>query len=158
MFSGIVWVEVIFLHSIWGRPCAMACVNGQPGSKLTGVVRFFRHSRGTLVVADIKGLPASETNFYGFHIHEGESCCGEDFADTGGHFNPCGKEHPNHAGDLPPLLGCNGRAYMAVATGRFTPEEVVGRTVVIHGHPDDFHSQPSGDSGMKIGCGVIRKV
>ena len=80
------------------------------------------------------------------------------FSDTGGHYNPGGREHPRHAGDLPPLLSMAGRAFLAVETGRFTPCEVVGRTVVIHGSADDFHTQPAGNAGKKIACGVIRRV
>jgi Cu-Zn family superoxide dismutase len=62
-----------------------------------------------------------------------------------------------HAGDLPPLLACNGEAYLAVLTGRFRVKDVMGKTVVIHSRPDDFRSQPSGDAGEKIACGVIRE-
>lgn len=148
------------MHDLFGRPCAMACVRGSSGegARIDGTVKFYQLACGTLVVAEVRGLPETETNFFGFHIHEGGDCGGEGFADTGGHYNPSRAEHPMHAGDLPPLLGCKGRAYLAVLTGRFRAEEVVGRTVVIHGHPDDFHSQPAGDAGMKIACGVIRKV
>ena len=65
--------------------------------------------------------------------------------------------HPKHAGDLPPLLVCRGNAYLSVKTDRFTVNEIIGRTVVIHSDPDDFHSLPAGNAGMKIGCGVIYK-
>ena len=147
------------MRDMLGRPRAMACLQGSgEGARVDGTVKLFCHGRGTLVVAEVRGLPETETNFFGFHIHEGPDCGGADFADTGGHYNPCGEAHPRHAGDLPPLLGCGGNAYLAVVTERFRPEEVVGRTVVIHLHPDDFHTQPSGDSGMKIACGVIRSV
>lgn len=63
--------------------------------------------------------------------------------------------HPFHAGDLPPLLSCKGRAYLAVITGRFCVKDVIGRSVVIHAGPDDLHTQPAGNAGAKIGCGVI---
>ena len=110
-------------------------------------------------MAQIDGLPKeSETGFFAFHIHEGRDCGGEGFADTGGHFNPGNTEHPRHAGDLPPLLSDNGRAFMQVLTGRFRVDEVIGRTVIIHSHPDDFHTQPSGNAGTKIACGVICRV
>lgn len=99
-----------------------------------------------------------EQGFYGFHIHEGASCTGkqsDSFANTGGHYNPGNKSHPQHAGDLPPLLSDAGEAWMSVYTSRFFPEDVIGKTVVIHDRPDDFHTQPSGDSGEKIACGKI---
>lgn len=76
---------------------------------------------------------------------------------TGGHYDPRGGLHPLHGGDLPPLLSCGGRAYMAVLTDRFSIREILGRTIVIHGKADDFRTQPSGDSGEKIACGVIHR-
>ncbi len=142
----------------YGIPYAAACVSGKRGSSISGTVRFYVHGDGTLVVAQISGLPESETGFHGFHIHEGTSCRGEGFCNTGGHFNPGKTEHPAHAGDLPPLLANMGRAYFSVWTCRFRPEDVIGKTVVIHSNPDDFHSQPAGDAGEKIACGVIRRI
>lgn len=137
-----------------GQLGAFAWVQGENG--LRGTVKFYPIPCGTLVVAEIMGLPKSDTGFFAFHIHEGGDCGGKDFADTKGHFNPGGEEHPRHAGDLPPLLSRGGRAFLAVETGRFTVQEVLGRTVVIHEAPDDFHTQPSGNSGRKIACGRIR--
>lgn len=135
---------------------AFACVvGGEKVPSLSGVVKLYETGCGVLLEADIFGLPQKD-GIYGFHIHEGDSCGGEEFSDTKGHYNPAGKEHPYHAGDLPPLFSCNGRAYMKVLTDRFCVADVLGRTVVIHSHPDDFHTQPSGDSGEKIACGVIR--
>ena len=141
----------------------MAQVRGSSSyPDIFGTVTFFRYNEEVMVLADIRGLPQRAGlcggNFFGFHIHEGAACTGTDFADTGGHFNPDGCEHPYHAGDLPPLLESGGHALMAVKTGRFTIEEILGRTVVIHDHPDDFTTQPSGNSGTKIACGVIRRI
>lgn len=139
-----------------GRPQAVAWVRGEGG--LRGSVTFYPVADGTLVSAEIRGLPKSETGFFGFHIHEGGGCGGEAFSDTGGHLNPLGLPHPQHMGDLPPLLAQNGKAFLAVKTGRFRPGDVVGRTVVIHEEPDDFHSQPAGNAGKKLACGVIRRI
>lgn len=137
-------------------PDAIACIRGgQAHPGIRGTVRFFRRRCGTLVEAEITGLP--ETGFFGVHIHEGFDCGGEDFSDSKGHFNPGGAAHPNHAGDLPVLLESGGRAYLKVFTGRFRVEDVIGRTVIIHRDPDDYRSQPSGNSGTKIACGVIRR-
>lgn len=136
---------------------AWADVRGENGtSGLRGRVWFAAHPDGTLVTAQIWGLPTSETGFFAFHIHEGDNCGGKDFSGTGGHFNPAAVTHPMHAGDLPALLSVDGNAYLSVLTGRFRVEDVVGRTVVIHSDPDDFHSQPAGNAGKKIACGVIR--
>lgn len=109
-----------------------------------------------MVAAEITGLPPSDSGFFAMHIHEGGSCGGEGFSETGGHFDTDARSHPSHTGDLPPLLSQNGRAWMAVETDRFLPGEVAGRTVVIHREADDFVSQPAGNPGRKIGCGVIR--
>lgn len=142
-----------------GRPDAVAQVQGEDvTSGLSGTVKFYQMGDGTLVVADVSGLPDTETNFFAFHIHEGGDCGGEAFADTGGHYNPGNTQHPNHAGDLPPLLAHDGMASIAVLTGRFRAAEVIGRTVVIHHDPDDFHTQPSGNAGTKIACGVVRRA
>ena len=130
---------------------------GQEAPDLSGVARFFQRSDGVLVTIQVTGLPAENPGgFFGLHIHGGSGCAGENFAGTGGHFNPAGTPHPAHAGDLPPLLSCGGRAYLAVLTDRFTVAGIIGRTVVIHGGSDDFRSQPAGDAGTKIACGVIK--
>lgn len=135
-------------------PRAVACVSGgrrNPG--LTGLVRFDQKCGGVLVTAQVSGLPRD--GFFAFHIHEGRSCGGKDFADTGGHYNPTGTFHPNHAGDLPPLLSNQGSAKMTVLTGRFRVDDIIGRTLVIHSAPDDFTTQPAGNAGEKIACGLI---
>lgn len=135
---------------------AAACIHGgEKAPGLFGKVTFTPCRGGTLVTAKISGLPISETGFFAFHIHEGTDCGGAGFADAGGHYDPCGTAHPLHAGDLPPLLCCGGYAYLSVLTDRFCVSEVIGKTVVIHSHPDDFRSQPSGDSGSRIACGRI---
>lgn len=140
-------------------PDAIARLSGgMDAPKLWGEVRFYQKKNCVLIEAEVRGLPRNnQTGFLGFHIHEGRSCTGAEFADTGGHFNPAGVMHPNHAGDLPPLLLCNGDAWMSVKTDRFSLREILGRTVVIHGDRDDFTSQPAGNAGRKIACGVIRR-
>jgi len=140
-------------------PKAIAWIHGgRDLPQLSGMVRFFQSADGVIVEAEIFGLPETATGFFAFHIHEGRSCTGEGFPNTGGHIDPKEEVHPNHAGDLPPLLGNHGKAYMKVLTDRFRIEEVIGRTVIIHDAPDDFHTQPSGNAGAKIACGVIQKA
>lgn len=124
-------------------------------------VFFYNVHGGTIVTVKINGLPENNAgNFYGFHIHEGGSCTGDKndpFKNAGSHYNPAKVSHPYHAGDLPVLMGNKGLAWCEFYTDRFYPEDVVGKTVIIHDMPDDFRSQPSGDSGMKIACGVIEQ-
>ena len=139
----------------YGRPGAVARVSGGRAAPcLFGKVKFYQAGDAVLVVAEIYGLPESKTGFFALHIHEGGSCK-ENFELTGGHYNPEEAQHPNHAGDLPSLLSCDGKAFLTVLTDRFTMKEVLGRTVVIHSGPDDFHTQPAGNAGTKIACGVI---
>lgn len=133
---------------------ATAYIKGNSG--IYGEVNFYQKDGAVLVEAHITGLPADNaTGFFAFHIHEGKSCGGTAFSDTGGHYNPGNQLHPLHAGDLPPLISCGGESYMAVLTDRFSVSEIIGKTVVVHSGPDDFHSQPAGNSGEKIACGVI---
>ena len=142
-----------------GRPGAVAQVRGgREAPDLRGTVEFFPMWNGVLVAAQLRGLSQGGDGVFAFHIHEGRDCGGPGFADTGGHFNPGGMLHPEHAGDLLPLFRCcSGRAFLAFVTSRFAIPDILGRTVVIHAQPDDFHSQPAGNSGAKIACGVIRR-
>lgn len=126
-----------------------------------GSVSFRQMKNGVLVTAEICGLPEEQSEHdgvFGFHIHEGTSCSGnstDPFADAKTHFNPGNRPHPYHAGDLPPLFGNNGYAYMSVFTNRFTVRDIIGKVIIIHAKPDDFTTQPSGNSGEKIACGKI---
>ena len=150
------------LLSAPGDPAAIAHISGGPDSAVSGIVAFFPQEAGTLVTAQIQGLPYDDapcaSRAFGFHIHDGASCTPPDFEDAGGHFNPEDCPHPHHAGDLPPLFGCRGTAYLSVLTDRFSVPDVVGHTVVIHSDPDDFATQPSGHAGSRIACGVIRAL
>lgn len=134
-------------------------VGGEEAPRLSGCVRFYQENGCVLIEAKISGLPkASETGFFGFHIHQGRDCSGVGVPGTESHYNPLGQGHPKHAGDLPPLLECKGNAYLSVKTDRFSVNEIIGRTVVIHSDPDDFHTQPAGDAGKKIACGSVFKA
>lgn len=147
------------------EPDAWAEVTGNENyPDLQGTVKLYDTYGGSIVCAEFTGVKSRAgeigDGFFGFHIHEGSTCGsreGESFAEAGGHFNPGDKPHPQHEGDLPPLLVCDGEAWMMFFTGRFFPEDVIGRTAVVHEMPDDFHSQPAGDSGGRIACGQIRE-
>ena len=149
-----------------GRPKAAAIIAGNESYlDLSGIVRFYQIDEGVIVYAEISGLPQSglscQGQVFGFHIHTGTDCGGsmdDPFADAMTHYNPSGCEHPYHAGDLPPLFENNGFALCAFLTDRFSIDEVIGKTVIIHDHLDDFTTQPSGNSGTKIACGVIHRV
>ena len=141
------------------KPDAVACITGGDDTpQLSGCVQFFQEDGCVFIEARIFGLPKeNHTGFFGFHIHQGRACSGAGFSGTEGHYNPTGHPHPEHAGDLPPLVECQGNAYLSFRTDRFSVHEIIGRTVVIHSDPDDFHTQPAGNAGKKIACGVICK-
>ena len=140
-------------------PDAVAYIRGgNDAPTIFGIVKFYQRKHCVFVEANIKGLPQTDTGFFGFHIHAGEDCGGDGFANTKSHYNPTDTVHPEHAGDLPPLMLCGSGAYLSVATGRFRVSDIIGRTVVIHNMPDDFNSQPAGNAGTKIACGVIKRV
>ena len=138
-------------------PDAVARITGgAEAPQLSGRVEFYQENGCVLVAARISGLPReSETGFFGFHIHQGRDCSGAGLSGTGSHYNPAEQVHPEHAADLPPLLECRGNAYLSFRTDRFSVNDIIGRTVVIHSNLDDFHTQPAGNAGKKIACGVI---
>ena len=158
--------EIHLLQTLRRLPQAVAVMRGSPAyGSIRGTVRFYQAADGTLVVAELEGLPvptgACENGVFGFHIHGGSVCAGDNvdpFANAGSHYNPNGCPHPYHAGDLPPLFNAGGRAFLAVLTHRFTVNEVIGKTVILHDRPDDFTTQPSGNVGDRIACGVISRV
>ena len=142
-------------------PMAYARIVGDPlAPELCGIVRFFQTPCGVWVEADVHNLPPNPTGFYGFHIHEFGDCSmgSRDgyFKAAGGHYNPTNQLHPLHAGDLPMLIATStGNARLNFLTDRFTVNDIVGRAVIIHYDYDNYTSQPSGDSGARIGCGII---
>lgn len=148
------------------RPHAGAIIQGSHSfPTIRGVVYFYGTSSGVIVRVEISGLPTGDgpcnSPIFGFHIHQGEMCgssFGDPFSAVMGHFNPDMCPHPYHAGDMPPLFGVNGRAFSVFLTGKFTLEDIIGRTVIIHSNRDDFTTDPSGDSGEKIACGEIREL
>lgn len=151
------------ISSLHGVPDAVAIMKGSDAYRgIHGEVKLFETARGTAVVAEIFGLPMSAEGcageIFAFHIHSGASCTGtvdDPFADAGVHLNPLGCPHPYHMGDMPPLFASGGYAFLAFVSGRFRVKDVIGKTVIIHDRPDDFTTQPSGNAGKRIACGVI---
>lgn len=148
-----------------GSARATASLNPTAGNKTYGEVTFEQVGGKVRVVAQVARLTPSQE--HGFHVHEVGDCGSADGTSAGGHFNPQGKPHggpgsmARHAGDLPNLkANAKGRATLTVEVEGLTvtpgPASVVGRSVVVHAKPDDYRSQPSGDSGARVACGVIR--
>lgn len=145
------------------RPRAYASVQGEGEySDVQGLVYLYEVPfGGILIEAEVFGLPdlpgEREPSFYGFHIHEFGDCS-TGLQRTGGHYNPKNVKHPMHAGDLPPLPSSGGYAWLAYYNANLELYDIVGRSVIVHRNSDDFRSQPSGDAGEKMACGVITFV
>ena len=145
------------------RPYAISRIKGNNNNpRINGIAYFYKVQSGVLVSIQITGLPLSDDickkPVFAVHIHSGNSCTGNNtdpFADALTHYNPNNCAHPYHAGDLPPIFGANGIGLSVFLTNRFSAEEIIGKTIIIHSAPVDFTSQPSGNPGTKIACRVI---
>ncbi|KOF55586.1 MULTISPECIES: superoxide dismutase family protein [Clostridium] len=148
---------------------AVANITGGPlAPNIRGTVTFTGVRGGTEVSVEVNGLPPyrrggggrPQVGPFGFHIHEGGSCrvgnSQQPFSSTGEHWNPTNQPHGNHAGDFPVLFSNNGYARMTFFTNKFTVPQIIGRTVIIHESPDDYRTQPAGNSGRRLACGVIQ--
>ncbi len=145
------------------QPVLMVEIRGNENNPLLHGTAIFSPTPmgGVLIQVEVFYLPDQDlpnhSGFFGMHLHQNGDCQ-IPFDQTGDHFNPKALPHPEHAGDFPPLLSGHGYAWMAFYDTRLSIEDIMGRSIVIHGHKDDFSSQPSGMSGEKIGCGVIIKI
>jgi Cu-Zn family superoxide dismutase len=92
--------------------------------------------------------------------HENASCAVGDpanpFTAAGEHWNPHQQPHGNHAGDFPVLFSNDGYARMTFFTNTFSAADAVGKAVILHQNPDDYRSQPSGNAGKRLACGIVR--
>ena len=146
-------------------PSATAQLVATTGNTANGSIQFTQLPGKVLVVGEVRGLLPNTV--HGFHIHEKGDCSSGDGMGTGGHFNPDGHAHGaatgamHHAGDLPSLQAdASGVAKiryesttLAVGSGA---TDVVGRGLIVHKDPDDFTTQPTGNSGARIACAAIR--
>lgn len=143
---------------------AVAVLHPTAGNSASGVVRFFQEGGKVRIVADVKGLAPG--SLHGFHVHEFGDCSAPDATSAGGHYNPAGHPHSGpdtavrHAGDLGNLTAdAQGNAHLELTVDNLNlcgkPAPVLGRSVVVHAKADDLKSQPTGDSGPRIACGVI---
>ena len=144
----------------WG----VAMIEPTKGNTAKGKVTFQQMGDKVKVTAEITGLKPNAK--HGFHVHEGSEC-GEDGMAAKGHYNPDKQPHggPNtpqhHAGDLGNLeADKDGVAHFELTVDYFSvngeKNPVAGRALVVHGGEDDLKTQPTGNSGARIGCGVIK--
>ncbi len=148
---------------------AIAYIHGGPlAPNLNGYVWFADVPNGTDVTVEVNGLPpyrpgtATESPIgpHGFHIHDKGSCDvgnpNDPFQAAGSHWNPTNQPHGNHAGDFPALFSNHGYALMNFFTDKFRVADIIGKTIIIHQNPDDYRTQPAGNSGKRLACGVIQ--
>jgi superoxide dismutase, Cu-Zn family len=145
---------------------ATAHLQPTKGNKTFGEATFEQVGDKVRVIVFAQGLKPGQE--HGLHIHEVGDCSAPDAMSAKGHFDPFGQPHGHpkspqrHAGDLPALVaGKNGRARLEVEMDMITlrpgPANIIGRSIVVHADPDDYKSQPAGNSGARIACGVIRE-
>jgi Cu-Zn family superoxide dismutase len=143
---------------------AIAVISPASGSNCRGIVRFTEEGSGVRVTSDIEGLAPGTK--HGFHIHEYGDCSAADASSAGGHYDPAGTKHHGrpsdtvrHGGDMGNLeADAAGKVHHQLLPEGVTlgsgAASLLGRGVIIHANPDDF-SQPVGNAGGRIGCGVI---
>jgi Cu-Zn family superoxide dismutase len=149
--------------SMSSGPSASATLASTSGSTAAGTVWLKQLGDGSVQVkADLTGVPAG---VHGFHIHE-KGDCGDNGNAAGGHYNPMATAHgapdmdPHHAGDFGNVTAnAAGEVHTTFTTRSITVEAghmtAVGHAVILHGNPDDLTTQPSGNAGPRIACGVV---
>lgn len=165
-----VWVTFVVLCSLAAGTAmaaskeAVAVVYPASGSACKGIVRIAQDTSSVKIVADLEGLaPGSK---HAFHVHEYGDCSAPDASSAGSHYDPVQTKHhgmPNdkmsHAGDMGNIeADANGKVHFELrlegASIDGVQSPVLGRAVIVHANPDDF-SQPVGNAGGRVGCGVI---
>ena len=147
-------------------PSAIAQLAATKGNATIGTVTFAKQGSAVLVSGEVRGLAPNKV--HGFHVHDKGDCSSGDGMSTGGHFNPLGKAHgahdhsEHHAGDLVSLTAdANGVARFSYTLTTLTVGEgvtdVIGHGLIVHRDPDDFKTQPTGNSGPRLACAVITK-
>lgn len=137
------------------------------GNNAEGDIKFVSAGDGVKISGTLEGLKPGGVN--AFHVHEKGDCSAPDASSAGSHLNPDGKPHGNmtagdhHAGDMPNISADEqGKATVDVTVpgleiGTGGPKDVIGKALVVHADPDDYSSQPAGNAGGRIACGVIEK-
>jgi superoxide dismutase, Cu-Zn family len=147
-------------------PRATAALQPTKGNKAFGEATFEQVGDKVRVIVFAQNLPPDRE--LGFHIHEAGDCSSGDGMSARGHFNPHDKPHGNpqsaerHAGDLPSLkVEKSGRAKIDVTVDGISigrgPGDIVGRGLIIHAQADDYKTQPTGNAGARLACGVIKQ-
>jgi Cu-Zn family superoxide dismutase len=138
---------------------AIAVLHSASGSEVKGTVTFTKSGDGVKVVAEVSGLTPGK---HGFHVHEFGDCSAPDAASAGSHFNPTKDPHAGHdadkrhMGDLGNLeADSSGKARLELTDKKMKLSAVLGKAVIVHEKADDLKTQPTGDAGGRVACGVI---
>jgi len=155
------------MESMTGRgPTARGTLEPTKDSGVKGTATFTQKVDKVQLAADISGLKPNQE--HGFHIHEKGDCSSGDGMSAGGHFNPLGKPHAHpstperHAGDMFALKADDyGNATLSIELDVITvaegPTGIIGRGLIVHAQADDYNTQPTGNAGARVACGVIQK-
>ena len=151
------------MHDKMRGSMAVASLTPTQGNAVRGLVMFHEMDGHLMAHAQISGLVANSE--HGFHLHEQGSCASVDGTSAGGHFNPGRVAHgpqdgEHHAGDMPSLIAnadgvINQKIMLMGVTVKDGPTSINGRSVILHAAADDYKTQPTGNSGARIACGVI---
>ena len=144
---------------------AVSMVAPAKGNSVSGTVNFIQKKGFVQIEGKFNGLTVN--GIHAIHIHEKGNCTG-DGTNAGGHFNPTGAPHgapgstPRHAGDLGNLTAdANGQALLSISVHGISlgmeSDSIIGRAVIVHASADDLTSQPSGNAGARVACGLIGK-
>lgn len=138
---------------------AIAVLTPSSGSKVSGTVTFTKSGDDVKVVAEVNGLSPGQ---HGFHIHEFGDCSAPDAASAGSHYNPTKDPHAGHdaekrhMGDLGNIeADASGKARLELTDKKIELDAVIGKAVIVHEKADDLKTQPTGDAGGRLACGVI---
>jgi Cu-Zn family superoxide dismutase len=156
-------------HAAAAQHDAVANLASASGSLVSGRLQVMSMGPNAVHIAgDVGGLEPGSS--HGFHIHEKGDCSAADASSAGGHFNPAGTAHgrmddgPHHAGDIDNIVAdAQGVAHVNIhvpglTLGSGAANDVAGRAIVVHADADDYASQPAGNAGKRVACGVIRIV
>ena len=145
---------------------AVAVLASASGSRVSGKLTLAPMGDGVHISGEVGGLPANAQS--GFHVHEKGDCSAVDATSAGAHFNPAASAHgrantaTHHAGDMDNIASdANGVAKVnvhlrGVTLGGGAANDIASRAVIVHAAPDDYHTQPTGNAGARVACGVIR--
>ncbi len=149
-------------HKVTGPMHAVCVLHHTKGHKAHGVVRFRVTDHGVAISGKIEGLTPGE---HAFHVHEFGDCTAPDAMSAGGHFNPDKKKHggphdeDRHVGDLGNIVADeHGVAEIKMTDKHIKlhgPHSIIGRSLIVHAKPDDLKSQPAGNAGDRVACGVV---